>query len=189
MSSNKLLSTIVKEKMTNMADNISSEKEIIEYVKVAIKEGKTELKNKKGGKKKTDNNEEKPKYSLSPYQEFMKEKQVVFKENYPELSSKERLVKIAEEWNKYKETDEYKEMNKKKVKVNVVHEEQEEKEEHDVTEVDEVTEVTEVAEVAEAKKVKNLKEEHEVTEVDEVAEATVVKDTVVKKKKAVVAKK
>jgi len=180
MSSNKLLSTIVKEKMTNMADNISSEKEIIEYVKVAIKEGKTELKNKKGGKKKTDNNEEKPKYSLSPYQEFMKEKQVVFKENYPELSSKERLVKIAEEWNKYKETDEYKEMNKKKVKVNVVHEEQEEKEEHDVTEVDEVTEV------AEAKKVKNLKEEHDVTEVDE---ATVVKDTVVKKKKAVVAKK
>jgi hypothetical protein len=185
MSSNKLLSTIVKEKMTNMADNISSEKEIIEYVKVAIKEGKTELKNKKGGKKKTDNNEEKPKYSLSPYQEFMKEKQVVFKENYPELSSKERLVKIAEEWNKYKETDEYKEMNKKKVKVNVVHEEQEEKE-HDVKEVDEVTEVTEVAE---AKKVKNLKEEHDVTEVDEVAEATVVKDTVVKKKKAVVAKK
>jgi len=180
MSSNKLLSTIVKEKMTNMADNISSEKEIIEYVKVAIKEGKTELKNKKGGKKKTDNNEEKPKYSLSPYQEFMKEKQVVFKENYPELSSKERLVKIAEEWNKYKETDEYKEMNKKKVKVNVVHEEQEEKE-HDVKEVDEVTEVTEVAE---AKKVKNLKEEHDVTEVDEVA-----KDTVVKKKKAVVAKK
>jgi hypothetical protein len=181
MSSNKLLSTIVKEKMTNMADNISSEKEIIEYVKVAIKEGKTELKNKKGGKKKTDNNEEKPKYSLSPYQEFMKEKQVVFKENYPELSSKERLVKIAEEWNKYKETDEYKEMNKKKVKVNVVHEEQEEKEDHDVTEVAEVAELTEVAE---AKKVKNLKEEHDVTEVDEVA-----KDTVVKKKKAVVAKK
>jgi hypothetical protein len=183
MSSNKLLSTIVKEKMTNMADNISSEKEIIEYVKVAIKEGKTELKNKKGGKKKTDNNEEKPKYSLSPYQEFMKEKQVVFKENYPELSSKERLIKIAEEWNKYKETDEYKEMNKKKVKVNVVHEEQEEKEEHDVTEV------AEVADADEAKKVKNLKEEHDVTEVDEVAEATVVKDTVVKKKKAVVAKK
>jgi hypothetical protein len=32
----------------------------------------------------------------------MKEHQVIFKEKYPELSSKERLGKIAEEWNKTK---------------------------------------------------------------------------------------
>lgn len=113
MSSTQILQTFVKDKVNIMPDNINSEKEILEYVKSAIKEGKVELK-KKGSKKKANNNEEKPKYSLSSYQEYMKEKQVIFKENYPELSSKERLVKIAEEWNKFKETDEYKEMNKKK---------------------------------------------------------------------------
>lgn len=114
MSSNQMLQTFVKDKVNIMPDDINSEKEIIEYVKTAIKEGKVELKNKKGSKKKINNNEERPKYSLSSYQEYMKEKQVIFKENYPELSSKERLVKIAEEWNKFKETDEYKEKNKKK---------------------------------------------------------------------------
>jgi hypothetical protein len=114
MSSKQMLQTFVKDKVNIMPDDINSEKEIIEYVKSAIKEGKVDMKTKKESKKKINSNEERPKYSLSSYQEYMKEKQVIFKENYPELSSKERLVKIAEEWNKFKETDEYKEMNKKK---------------------------------------------------------------------------
>ena len=115
MSSNQKLQTFVKDKVNKNlpCDAINSEKEIIEYVKNAIKEGKVELKNKKGSK--NNNNEEKPKYELSSYQEYMKEKHLIFnKKDYPELSSKERLKKIAEEWNKFKETDEYKETNKKK---------------------------------------------------------------------------
>ena len=61
MSSNQKLQTFVKDKVNKNlpCDAINSEKEIIEYVKNAIKEGKVELKNKKGSK--NNNNEEKPK--------------------------------------------------------------------------------------------------------------------------------
>jgi hypothetical protein len=161
-----MLQTFVKDKVNIMPDDINSEKEIIEYVKSAIKEGKVELKTKKGSKKKINNNEERPKYSLSSYQEYMKEKQVIFKENYPELSSKERLVKIAEEWNKFKETDEYKEMNKKKIVTN------------DANLDEEVSgdekEVNETCEVCEPKEEKDNKN-------DEVNEVAVKKKKTVKK--------
>lgn len=83
-----------------MPDDIDV-KEIIPYVKNALKEAMVEGKNKRTSKNK-DINEDKPKYSLSAYQEYMKEQQIIFKEKYPELSSKDRLVKIAEEWNKSK---------------------------------------------------------------------------------------
>jgi len=166
MSSKQMLQTFVKDKVNIMPDDINSEKEIIEYVKSAIKEGKVELKTKKGSKKKINNNEERPKYSLSSYQEYMKEKQVIFKENYPELSSKERLVKIAEEWNKFKETDEYKEMNKKKIVTN------------DANLDEEVSgdekEVNETCEVCEPKEEKDNKN-------DEVNEVAVKKKKTVKK--------
>jgi hypothetical protein len=99
MTSYKTLSTIVKEKIVNMSDNFN-DKEILNYVKESIKEAKIDVKSKKVSK--TNNIGEKPKYSLSAYQEFMKEQQVVFKEKFPDLSSKERLGKIAEEWNKVK---------------------------------------------------------------------------------------
>jgi hypothetical protein len=158
-----MLQTFVKDKVNIMPDDINSEKEIIEYVKSAIKEGKVELKTKKGSKKKINNNEERPKYSLSSYQEYMKEKQVIFKENYPELSSKERLVKIAEEWNKFKETDEYKEMNKKKIVTNDANLDKEVS--------DDENEVKDTCEVCEPKEEKDNKND----EVNEVA---------VKKKKA-----
>jgi hypothetical protein len=102
MSSNKTLANIVKDKLTNMPENFD-DKEIVNYVKDSIKEAKVELKSKKSSKNKNVNSDvEKPKYTLSAYQEFMKEHQVIFKEKYPELSSKERLGKIAEEWNKTK---------------------------------------------------------------------------------------
>ena len=45
-----------------------------------------------------------PEWNRNGTQEFMKENQIIFKNNYPDLSSKERLGKIAEEWYKYKET-------------------------------------------------------------------------------------
>jgi hypothetical protein len=161
-----MLQTFVKDKVNNMPDDINSEKEIIEYVKSAIKEGKVELKTKKGSKKKINNNEERPKYSLSSYQEYMKEKQVIFKENYPELSSKERLVKIAEEWNKFKETDEYKEMNKKKIETNDANLDKEVS--------DDENEVNETCEVCEPKEEKDNKN-------DEVNEVAVKKKKTVKK--------
>jgi hypothetical protein len=101
MSTFKTLAIIVKDKLINMPENMD-DKEIVNYVKESIKEAKVELKSKKTLKNK-NTDEEKPKYSLSAYQEFMKEQQVIFKEKYPELSSKERLGKIAEEWNKTKE--------------------------------------------------------------------------------------
>ena len=166
MSSKQMLQTFVKDKVNNMPDDINSEKEIIEYVKSAIKEGKVELKTKKGSKKKINNNEERPKYSLSSYQEYMKEKQVIFKENYPELSSKERLVKIAEEWNKFKETDEYKEMNKKKIETNDANLDKEVS--------DDENEVNETCEVCEPKEEKDNKN-------DEVNEVAVKKKKTVKK--------
>ena len=84
--------------------------------------------------KNKNTDEEKPKYSLSAYQEFMKEQQVIFKEKYPELSSKERLVKIAEEWNKTKE-------NKILKNIPPVNEVGEDKEE--IKEVKEVKEIEE----------------------------------------------
>ena len=99
MTSNKTLSIIVKDKIANMSDNFN-DKEILNYIKEAIKEAKVEVKTKKVSK--NNNSDEKPKYSLSAYQEFMKEQQIVFKDKYPNLSSKERLGKIAEEWNKVK---------------------------------------------------------------------------------------
>lgn len=101
MSTFKTLAIIVKDKLINMPENMD-DKEIVNYVKESIKEAKVELKSKKTLKNK-NTDDEKPKYSLSAYQEFMKEQQVIFKEKYPELSSKERLGKIAEEWNKTKE--------------------------------------------------------------------------------------
>lgn len=144
MSSIQMLQTIVKNKVNNMPDNISDEKDILEYVKTAIKEGKAELK-KKGSKKK--NNENKPKYSLSSYQEYMKENLVIFKDKYPELSSKERLVKIAEEWNKYKETDEYKELcNKKKDILNKVEVDEDNSNDDDVSDTNEVIEDNKIIE-------------------------------------------
>ena len=99
MTSNKTLSIIVKDKIANMSDNFN-DKEILNYIKEAIKEAKGEVKTKRVSK--NNNSDEKPKYSLSAYQEFMKEQQIVFKDKYPNLSSKERLSKIAEEWNKVK---------------------------------------------------------------------------------------
>jgi len=101
MSTVKTLANIVKDKLINMSENMD-DKEILNYVKESIKEAKVELKSKKTLKNK-NTDEEKPKYSLSAYQEFMKEQQIIFKEKYSELSSKERLRKIAEEWNKTKE--------------------------------------------------------------------------------------
>ena len=109
MTSNKTLSIIVKDKIANMSDNFN-DKEILNYIKEAIKEAKVEVKTKKVSK--NNNSDEKPKYSLSAYQEFMKEQQIVFKDKYPNLSSKERLGKIAEEWNKVK-------LDKKNNEVNV----------------------------------------------------------------------
>lgn len=103
MSTNKNIQIILKEKINNMPDDIDV-KEIIPYVKNALKEAMVEGKNKRTSKNK-DINEDKPKYSLSAYQEYMKEQQNIFKEKYPELSSKDRLVKIAEEWNKSKKNN------------------------------------------------------------------------------------
>ena len=94
MSTFKTLANIVKDKLINMPENMD-DKEIVNYVKESIKEAKVELKSKKTLKNK-NTDEEKPKYSLSAYQEFMKEHHVILKEKYPELSSKERLGKIAE---------------------------------------------------------------------------------------------
>lgn len=134
MSTFKTLANIVKDKLINMPENMD-DKEIVNYVKESIKEAKVELKSKKTLKNK-NTDEEKPKYSLSAYQEFMKEQQVIFKEKYPELSSKERLGKIAEEWNKTKE-------NKILKNIPPVNEVGEDKEE--IKEIKEVKEDKEIA--------------------------------------------
>ena len=99
MTSHKTISTIVKEKIANMPDRFN-DKEILNYIKEAIKEAKIDIKTKKVSTNNID--EQKQKYSLSAYQEFMKEQQIVFKNNFPNLSSKERFKKISEEWNKVK---------------------------------------------------------------------------------------
>jgi len=68
MSTFKTLANIVKDKLINMPENMD-DKEIVNYVKESIKEAKVELKSKKTLKNK-NTDEEKPKYSLSAYQEF-----------------------------------------------------------------------------------------------------------------------
>jgi hypothetical protein len=76
------------------------------------------------------------------------------------------LVKIAEEWNKFKETDEYKEMNKKKIETNDANLDKEVS--------DDENEVNETCEVCEPKEEKENKN-------DEVNEVAVKKKKTVKK--------
>jgi len=125
MTSHKTISTIVKEKIANMPDRFN-DKEILNYIKEAIKEAKIDIKTKKVSTNNID--EQKQKYSLSAYQEFMKEQQIVFKNNFPNLSSKERFKKISEEWNKVKIDKKNKEDNnviivEKEVNNNIVEKE------------------------------------------------------------------
>jgi hypothetical protein len=125
MTSHKTISTIVKEKIANMPDRFN-DKEILNYIKEAIKEAKIDIKTKKVSINNID--EQKQKYSLSAYQEFMKEQQIVFKNNFPNLSSKERFKKISEEWNKVKIDKKNKEDNnviivEKEVNNNIVEKE------------------------------------------------------------------
>ena len=125
MTSHKTISTIVKEKIANMSDRFN-DKEILNYIKEAIKEAKIDIKTKKVSTNNID--EQKQKYSLSAYQEFMKEQQIVFKNNFPNLSSKERFKKISEEWNKVKIDKKNKEDNnviivEKEVNNNIVEKE------------------------------------------------------------------
>ena len=103
-----------------------NDKEILNYIKEAIKEAKIDIKTKKVSINNID--EQKQKYSLSAYQEFMKEQQIVFKNNFPNLSSKERFKKISEEWNKVKIDKKNKEDNnviivEKEVNNNIVEKE------------------------------------------------------------------
>lgn len=105
--STKTLSSIYKEKITEMPDTISDMKEVTNYHKEALKYAIDELKDKAKGKKvvveKDDNGEEKVKKPPTEYQVFVREYQKVINEKFPDLPSNQRFGKIAEEWKKHKD--------------------------------------------------------------------------------------
>jgi hypothetical protein len=87
------ISSIIKEKIAKMPCDINNKKDIEKYFKEALNETIKELKK---------NNDEKEKKPLTKYQEFMKETQKKLKEEFPDLTAKERFIKVAEEWQKEK---------------------------------------------------------------------------------------
>lgn len=93
MASKITIASILKEKITKMPNEINNKKEIEKYFKEALNETIKELKK---------NNEDKEKKPLTKYQEFMKETQKKLKDEFPNLTAKERFIKVAEEWQKEK---------------------------------------------------------------------------------------
>jgi hypothetical protein len=93
MASKITIASILKEKITKMPNEINNKKEIEKYFKEALNETIKELKK---------NNEDKEKKPLTKYQEFMKETQKKLKDEFPDLTAKERFIKVAEEWQKEK---------------------------------------------------------------------------------------
>ena len=93
MASKITIASILKEKITKMPNEIKYKKEIEKYFKEALNETIKELKK---------NNEDKEKKPLTKYQEFMKETQKKLKDEFPDLTAKERFIKVAEEWQKEK---------------------------------------------------------------------------------------